>query len=79
MKYDPYKYLMPIQTINKLTFCLKAIKSFSAKNDPNLIGTIYVVASEILKEVAPEIQAIKDNAMKDENRILCDGRQCLPS
>jgi hypothetical protein len=55
--------LQAIQALNKLTFCLEAIKKFSAANDPNLIGTIYVVASEILKEVLPEIEAIKANAM----------------
>jgi hypothetical protein len=55
--------LKAIQVIDKLTFCLEAIKSFSATNDPNLMGTIYVVASEILKEVTPEIEAIKADAM----------------
>jgi hypothetical protein len=56
--------LKEIQIINKLTFCLKAIESFSATNDPNLIGTIYVVASEILKEMTPEIESIKNEAMR---------------
>jgi hypothetical protein len=56
--------LKEIQIINKLTFCLEAIKKFSAANDPNLIGTIYVVASEILEEVLPEIEAIKNEAMR---------------
>jgi hypothetical protein len=55
--------LKAIQTIDKLTFCLEAIKKFSATNNPNLMGTINVVASEILKEVSPEIEAIKANAM----------------
>jgi hypothetical protein len=55
--------LKAIQVIVKMTFCLEAIKKFSATNDPNLIGTINVVASEILKEVLPEIEAIKSSAM----------------
>jgi hypothetical protein len=56
--------LKEIQIIDKQTFCLEAIKSFSATNDPNLMGIINVVASEILKELAPEIESVKNKAME---------------
>jgi hypothetical protein len=55
--------LKAIQTIDKMTFCLKAIRYFSSTNDPAHMGIINVIASEILEEVAPEIEAIKANAM----------------
>jgi hypothetical protein len=46
-----------------VTKCLEAIKSFSAANNLKNMGLINVVASEILKEVTPEIEAIKSNGM----------------
>jgi hypothetical protein len=66
--------LAAIQVIDKLTFCLEGIKYCSSTNDPNLMGTIYVVASEILKEVTPEIEAIKSSEMdKDRPGDLVSG------
>lgn len=59
------QHVMPINTINKLTFCLKAIAGLSSQPDSaRHMGLIKVIASEILIEVATEIEAIKHNAMK---------------
>jgi len=49
-------------TINKLVDALKAIRSLAVREDPALIGSIFVAANETLKEVEPEIENIKANA-----------------
>lgn len=48
-----------ILTINKLVRALEAIKTFASKNDPDLLGTIEVLASEMLKETEAEVTAIR--------------------
>lgn len=55
--------LAAIQALNKMTFCLEAIKSFSASNNPANMGLINVVASEVLAELEPEIAAMKSSEM----------------
>ncbi len=64
------QYVMPIQTINKLTFCMSAISSCAdGEGTPEgKLGMISVIASEILREVAPEIEAIKQNEMAKANK-----------
>lgn len=53
----------PMFVINKLTKALEAIASTASRNDPNLLGTIEVLASEMLKETAEDIETIKREAM----------------
>lgn len=50
--------MVPMLTINKLTSALKAIKTETTNEKPN-VGLIYVIANETLKETAPEIDNIK--------------------
>ena len=50
---------VPMLTIEKLVAALKAIRSNAASATPHP-GTIFVIANETLKEVEPEIEAIKN-------------------
>ena len=66
MKYDPYKYVTPIQTINKMTYFLEAVRNTLASKISNeaKLAWIEVITREGMAELAPEIQAIKEQAMK---------------
>jgi hypothetical protein len=60
--YDPY---MPIHVINKQTRVLQAVLN-TLKSKISLqakLNWIEVITSESMKELAPEIEAIKSNAM----------------
>jgi hypothetical protein len=56
------KFIMPIQTIAKQMKALNAIKIYldcpSVSSEAKL-GLIYVIVNETIKEVEPEIAAIK--------------------
>ena len=66
MKYDPYKYVMPIQTIDKQTYAMQAVLNTLNSDISNeaKLSWIEVITREFMKELAPEIRAIKEQAMK---------------
>ena len=64
--YDPYKHVMPIQVIIKQTRVLQAVLN-TLKSKISLrakLNWIEVITRESMKELAPEIEAIKANSMK---------------
>ena len=65
--YDPYKFSMPIPVIDKQTFVLQAILNTLNSNisQEAKLSWIEVITRESMKELAPEIEAIKAKAMAD--------------
>jgi DNA-binding transcriptional MerR regulator len=58
--------LQAIQCLDKQTFALEAIQKFARlTNTPakGALALIEITAAETLRELAPEIEAIKNNAM----------------
>jgi len=55
--------VVPMFVINKLTKALEAIASAASRNDPHLLGTIEVLAKEMLAETAEDIATIKRETM----------------
>lgn len=57
---------MPIQTIDKQTYCLQAVLNTLNSNISNeaKLAWIEVITREGMAELAPEIQAIRNNAVK---------------
>jgi hypothetical protein len=59
--------LKAIQALNKQTFALESILTFSKltnTTDQAKLALIEITAAETLKELAPEIEAIKNAAME---------------
>lgn len=71
---NPAMNLQAIFTINKMFKSLEAIAYYSSlKNPAKNMGAIYVIASNIVKEVEPEIAAIKASADKYESGDVVRG------
>jgi hypothetical protein len=64
--------LQAIQALNKQTFALEAIKTFSTLTNATAkakLALIEITAAETLKELAPEIAAVKPTRRTSTNPV----------